>query len=68
MLPIIKKALSSWLTGRATESYAGSEQQEHVNQPSCRCPACLIAIQKTNERRAIFLASLAATERGYFHA
>jgi hypothetical protein len=68
MLPINMKALTRWLTGRAIESRAGSERLQHVNHPSCRCPACLIAIQTTNERRAIFLASLAATERGYFHA
>ena len=59
------KALTSWLTGRAIESNAGSERPVHVNHPSCRCPVCLIAIQETKERRAIVLAELAAIERGY---
>ena len=65
MLPINIKALASWLTGRAIESHADSERLVHVNHPSCRCPACLIAIQETDERRTIVLAELAAIERGF---
>lgn len=65
MSPINIKALTSWLTGRAIVSNAGSERLEHVNHPSCRCPACLIAIQETKKRRAIVLAELAAIERGF---
>ena len=61
-------ALASWLIGRSIESHAGSERQDHVNHPSCVCPACLLAIQHSNERRAIVLAELAAIERGYDHA
>lgn len=49
----------------AIESNAGSEIAVHVNHPSCRCSACLIAIQETNDRRAIVLAELAAIERGF---
>ncbi len=68
MLPIIKKALASWVTGWANESNAGSGRQHHVNHPSCVCPACEHAIQLTNVRRAIVIAELAAIERGYDHA
>lgn len=68
MPPVKNKALTSCETGRAIESHAGSERRHHVNHPACECPACLLATQQTNVRRAIVLADLAAIERGYDHA